>query len=109
MLDEATIEKLKLSHGHHLALVTTSTGAELVFRKPKRQEYNAWYDKAQSDPSAAAYSLALQCIVHPGQEALTLALDSQPALLQQPNGVLDAITDLAGLGVKENAPQKKLL
>ncbi len=109
MLDDATIEQLKNTHGKQLAMVSTSTGSDLVFRKPKRQEYNAWNDKAQAEPSTAAYNMALQCIVHPGQEALTAALDAQPALLLQSNGVLDAITDLANLGVKETAPQKKLL
>lgn len=75
-----------------------------VFRKPKRQEYNRWFDKRRDAPTEAATELAQSCLVHPERAEYIAALDKRPALLMQDQGFLDVCTDLAG--ADENSPTK---
>lgn len=107
MIDEKTIADLKSVHGK-LGVVTSSTGGELVFRKPKRAEYDRWFDSREESPTKAARELAQSCLVHPDREGMISALDEQPALLMCGNGIIDTLTDLAGVSTA-NAAQKKIL
>lgn len=104
-LTDTEIAALKEKHGQHLAAVTVADGSVLVFRKPKRQEYDHWFEKRESAPQSAARELAQQCLVFPGYDALLSTLDSSPAVLSGNGGIMDALLDLAGLG---GATQKKL-
>ena len=105
----ALISQLKSAHGDELGAVEYD-GTMFVFKKPKRQEYNRWFDKRRDAPSEAASELTQSCLVHPAREAFIAALDKRPALLMQEQGFLDVCTDLAG--ADENAkgkPKKKIL
>lgn len=94
MLDDAKIADLKAKHPELIG-VQAASGDTLVFRKPKRLEYDQWFD-ARDKGSQAALGLAQQCLVYPERAELLAALDAQPALLMCRGGILDAITDLAG-------------
>jgi hypothetical protein len=94
MLDEKKIHELKAAHGKDLTVIEVD-GTQLVFRKPKRQEYDHWFDNRDKG-SSAARELAQATLVYPDREAFIAALDAQPARLSGRNGILDAIVDLAG-------------
>jgi hypothetical protein len=99
-------QKLKDLHGSDLVLVAARM-CDLVFRKPTRHEYDRWFDKMQGDKSQAsshARELATATIVYPDQDTLRSVLDDTPGILT--TTLVDAITDLAGLGGK--AAVKKL-
>lgn len=104
MLDEAKILELKSKHPN-LVAVRASNGTELVFRMPKRLEFDQWHDNREKG-SQPGLSLARQCLVYPAQDEMIAALDDQPALLMCKDGIVDAITDLAG--ADGGASQKKL-
>jgi hypothetical protein len=103
-LTDEQIAQFKSQHGPHLAAVDVGD-AVLVFRKPKRQEYDRWFEKRGESPPTAARELAQQCLVHPSFPELMTVLDDKPAVLSGGDGILDAILELAGLGV---STQKKL-
>lgn len=96
MISEQKVIELKSKHGDELIEVEAADGTSLVFRKPRRQEYDRWFDTREDKGSAAARELATACLVEPGYEAFIAVLDRQPAFLMCKGGVLDAITDLAG-------------
>jgi hypothetical protein len=104
MLDNAKIQELKAVH-KELVLIETKSGIDLVFRKPKRLEYDQWFD-AREKGSQAALSLAQQCLVHPSPQEFMEALEDTPGILMCKDGVVDAITDLAG--ADGGASKKKL-
>jgi malonyl CoA-acyl carrier protein transacylase len=100
VISEQQIAELKSKHGPDLVLVPVGD-ADLVFRKPTRHEYDRWFDKMQVDKgssSAHAREMAQATLVHPGKDELSSALDAQPGMLT--TTIIDAITDLAGLGAK---------
>lgn len=105
MLDQPQIDQLKVKHGSDLVLVTSPDGTELVFRKPTRAEYDAWYDK-RDRATTAGRMLAQSCIVYPDIPGLMEALDRQPALLMCAKGIVDSITDLAGAEVGTTQSKK---
>lgn len=108
MLDDQTIATLKSTHGPKLGVVTAANGAELVFRKPRRVEYDRWFDKREESPTAAARELAQSTLIYPDdRNAMIAVLDEQPSLLMCGNGIIDTITDLAG--AVGGAAQKKIL
>ena len=94
-MDDAKIAELKQQHGPDLGLVTAPDGSELVFRAPKRLEYDQWYDK-RNEGSAPARQLAQSCLVFPDRATMIAVLDRYPYMLQGKGGFLDIITDLAG-------------
>lgn len=105
MLTEAELNELKDKHGTIVA-VEAPTGT-LVFRKPKRAEYDRWFDKSQADKAKAsehARELAQSCLVHPSRDGFLAALDDCPSLLC--GEVLTAVTSLCGL--QTNYEIKKL-
>lgn len=100
MISEQQIAELKSKHGPDLVLVPVGD-VDLVFRKPTRHEYDRWFDKMQVDKgssSAHAREMAQATIVLPGLDGLAAALDSKPGMLT--TTIIDAITDLVGLGAK---------
>lgn len=106
MLQESQIAELKTAHGK-LGLVTSASGAELVFRKPRRAEYDRWFDKREESPTTAARELAQACLVYPDRDGMIAVLDDQPSLLMCGNGIIDTVTDLAG--AVGGAAQKKII
>ncbi len=107
MIDDKIIAELKTAHGK-IGVVTAATGGELVFRKPRRAEYDRWFDKREESPTSAARELAQACLVHPDRDGMIALLDEQPALLMCGNGIIDTLTDLAGVSTATTA-QKKIL
>lgn len=106
MITPELVQTLKEKHGQDLVCVEARK-SDLVFRKPTRHEYDRWFDKMQSDKGAAsahARELAKSTIVHPDQDTLSLVLDDEPGILT--TTIVDAVTDLAGLGAKSTV--KKL-
>lgn len=106
MLDEKLVMDLKGKHGNDLVAVQCHDGSHLIFRKPKRQEYDRWFDRRAENGSVAARELAQSTLVYPERDGMMAVLDAQPALLMCKNGILDAVTELAGLG--GDAVAKKL-
>lgn len=96
-LSEETIEDLKQKHGDKLIAVSSKSGDVLVFRAPKRLEYDRWMDTREEKGTVAAVTLAKQTIVHPGRDELMRVLEEQPAILMCKGGIFDAISMLAGL------------
>jgi hypothetical protein len=97
------IAELKAKHGAHLTAVE-GMSAWLIFRKPTRHEYDRYTDKVYADRSqtrAAAWELAQACIVEPGPQALTDAMDHEPAILL--SHIAPAIHAMAG---DEREPQR---
>ncbi len=104
-IDPVIVAQLKAKHGDALIGVTAADGNMLVFRRPMRAEYDRWFDKRRDKPTEAGRELSQACVVYPDVAALFVALDRQPALLMCSNGIVDAITELAGFdGVP--APKK---
>jgi hypothetical protein len=103
-LSDEEIRDLKAKHGNELRAVE-SGDATLVFRKPKRQEYDHWFERREQTPQRAALEFAQQCLVSPDFASFMAALNDKPAILSSNGGVLDALLDMAGLG---GATQKKL-
>lgn len=102
-IDQKTIDELKEKHGDKLSLV-----AGVVFRKPKRGEWDRYTDKLLADKnqmSRAARELAASCVVWPNQETMNAALEDRPALLL--NQFLSCLTEMAG-GDEEEEEVKKL-
>lgn len=100
MIDDVTIDKLKAQFPQGLVLVSAEK-SDLVFRKPTRHEYDRWFDKMQvskGEASAHARELAQATIVYPDTATLATVLDNEPGILT--TTLVDAITDLAGLGAK---------
>ena len=102
-LTEEQIKEFKAKHGQLAAVTIGET--TLVFRKPKRQEYDAWFEKRDEAPAQAALQLAQQCLVQPTYPEMLAALDDQPFALQGADGIMSALLDLAGLG---SVSRKKL-
>ncbi len=105
-LSEEKIAELKSKHGDDLRLVEAADGTARVFRKPSRHAYDRWFDKRESKPSEAAREIAQDCLAFPDYGTLLSTLDKQPALLMGGGGVIDAVTQLAGVGM---APEVKKL
>lgn len=106
MIAPELVQSLKERYGQDITLVEANK-SDLVFRKPTRHEYDRWFDKMQVDKGAAsahARELAQATIIHPDQATLAAVLDDSPGILT--TTLVDAITDLAGLGVKSTV--KKL-
>jgi hypothetical protein len=93
-LTEAKIQELKTQFAD-LVCVKSPAGSELVFRKPKRLEFDQWFDNRDKG-TTAALSLARQCLVYPSAEEFMAELEACPFLLMCKSGVVDSITDLAG-------------
>lgn len=106
MLDDKKIAELKDAHGQDLTLVQAGS-TQLVFRKPKRQEYDAWFDK-RDNGTQPARELVQACLVYPEREGFIAALDARPALLMARGGPLDAVVKLAGDITGEDVISKKL-
>ncbi len=104
MLDNAKIAELKAAH-KDLIHIQTQAGSDLVFRKPKRLEFDQWFD-ARDKGSQSGLSLAQQCLVYPTPQEFMAALEDTPGILMCKDGVVDAITDLAG--ADGGASKKKL-
>jgi hypothetical protein len=104
MIDDAKIQELKAKYKDLIA-VQASDGTTLVFRKPKRLEFDQWWDNREKG-SQTGLSLAQQCLVHPTQQEMMATLEETPGLLMCRNGVVDSITDLAG--ADGGATSKKL-
>lgn len=82
-LTQEKIADLKAKHGETLTAVE-GTAAWLVFRKPTRHEYDRYIDKVTVDRGqtrSATWELAQACLVDPNAQALTDAMDSEPAIL----------------------------
>ncbi len=94
MLDDAKIQELKAKYTD-LVSVESAGGDVMVFRKPRRLEYDQWFDGREKG-SQAALNLAQQCLVYPDKQGMMTILEANPALLMCKSGILDAITDLAG-------------
>lgn len=105
MLDDKLISDLKDKHGD-ISSIEFAGGIEAVFKKPPRQEYNRWYNKRDEDQSGSALILANACLVHPTYQELVQLLDKEPAMLMCKGGVIDAITDLAGVPGDSKKPKK---
>lgn len=105
MIPEDKVKTLKEQHGE-LVCVTVG-GTELVFRRPNRTEYDRWFDQMQADKAQAsrhARQLAKVCRVYPDEAGFDAAIDLRPAALT--TDVINAITELAGLGSEENTIKK---
>lgn len=94
MLDQAKIAELKAAHPD-LICIEVQDGQQLVFRKPKRLEFDQWFDN-QGKGSQAALGLAQQCLVYPTPQDFMTVLEKYPGVLMCKNGIADSITDLAG-------------
>ncbi len=91
------VDALKRDHGE-LRLISARIG-DLVFRKPKRVEWDKYTDKMGSDNgnrSTHSRELAQSCLVFPTPEGMREILDDQPALLL--NEVIDTLGEMAGFG-----------
>lgn len=102
-IDQKTIDELKEKHGEKLSMI-----AGVVYRKPKRGEWDRYTDKLLADKSQmsrAARELAASCVVWPNQEAMNACLEDRPALLL--NQILGALTEMAG-GEDDEEEVKKL-
>lgn len=95
MLDEKTIQELKDKHGTDLVAIESKSGP-LVFRKPKRQEYDRWYDTQTQNKTQSGRELAQSTCVYPDVPSMFAAIDAQPALLMRRGGIIDSVCDLAG-------------
>lgn len=107
-MEDKQVAELKAQHGQDLVSLDFQ-GTEYVFRKPKRQEYDRWLQRNGEDRITAARELAQACCVAPSAAEMFAAVDAYPAFLQAPGGIVDAVTELAGLtktGVE--ATKKKL-
>ncbi len=105
MLDDKMVDELKLKHGPLMA-VECADKSLLVFRRPKRVEYDTWIDKREESRSASARQLAQSTLVYPDRDTMISALDVEPALLFRPGGIIDAILDLSG--TEQESKAKKL-
>jgi hypothetical protein len=94
MLDETKIRELKSLH-KELVCVESTGGVQLIFRKPKRLEFDQWFDNREKG-SQAGMSLAQQCLIYPTPQEFAAVLDERPGLLMCREGIVDSITDLAG-------------
>lgn len=104
-LTEEKVQELKSTHGPELICIETSDGQQMVFRKPRRLEFNQWYDN-QVKGTAAAESLARQCLVFPGDQEFMAVLEKFPGVLMCKNGIADNLTDM--VGADGSASAKKL-
>lgn len=94
---EEQIAAWKREHGD-LVCIRSEAGA-LVFRKPKRVEWDSYTDKMganNGERSKHSRELAQSCLVHPDAAGMRAIFDERPALLL--NEVIDALGDLAGYG-----------
>lgn len=98
------IAELKAAHAD-LICIEVADGQQMVFRKPKRLEFDQWFD-AQSKGSQAALALSQQCLVYPTPQEYMAVLEKYPGVLMCKNGIADSITDLAG--ADGSATSKKL-
>lgn len=108
-LTEEQVAKLKSVHPVLIALETKS-GHQLVFRKPKRIEFDQYFDKRAKDEGSVsqhALSFAQQCLVYPTPQEFLAVLEETPFLLMCAKGVIDSLTDLSG-SPEEVAEVKKL-
>ena len=96
-MDQALAEKLKLEHGDDLIQFECDEKTTLVFRKPKRAEFDRWFDK-RDQGTAAARELAQSTLVHPGRDDFIAILEKIPGLLMGKAGILDGLIDLTGFG-----------
>jgi hypothetical protein len=90
------ITALKSKHGEPLTAVEAKN-AWLIFRKPTRHEYDRYTDKVYADRAqtrTAAWELAQSCLVDPAPDALTTAMDLEPALML--SNIAPAIHAMAG-------------
>lgn len=87
----------KREHGE-LRSIRARSGS-LVFRKPKRVEWDKYTDRMGADNgnrSTHSRELAQSCLVFPTPEGMREILDDQPALLL--NEVIDTLGEMAGFG-----------
>lgn len=99
-LTESKILELKQAHGAKLCAIVIGE-IECVFRKPRRVEYDRWYNKYSDgkDKSQASLELALSTLVFPSQAEFKAALDEEPAALT--TRVDTEIIKLAGAAAAE--------
>lgn len=91
------VAQLKAAHGPELRAVHGRLHT-IVFRKPKRGEYDHWRDQSIVDKAQQSRhdrELVKACRVWPEEDALNEVLDDQPAIL----GIecVNAIVAMAGL------------
>ncbi len=91
-LTEEKIAELKSQHKDLIAI--EASGQQLVFRKPRRLEFDQWFDNR--NVTSSGLSLAQQCLVFPSAQEFMTVLDSLPGILMCRSGIVDSITDLAG-------------
>jgi hypothetical protein len=113
MLTDSQVTDLKAKHGDKLSALECESG-DLVFRKPKRADYERFINEVGSDKNklvTAGRNLARSCLVFPEVEgkpdtsAFEAALDEQPGLLL--SAILPAVHEMAG-GAEGSAEVKKL-
>lgn len=95
-LDPKLVVELKAKHGDTLTAIRALSGW-LVVRPATRGEYERYQDKVAADRSGVrrhTWELAQSCIVHPGPQGLTDAIDREPAILLSHVG--PAIHGMAG-------------
>ncbi len=88
------IQELKATH-KELICIELPTGEQLVFRKPKRLEFDLWSDSREKG-SQAGRELAQTCLVYPTNQEFMAVLEENAGILMCKNGVVDSITDMAG-------------
>lgn len=106
MIDDAKIAELKAKFKDLIA-VQAPDKSVLVFRKPKRLEYDQWFDN-RTKGSQYGLALAQQCLVHPTAQEFVAVLDEYPGILMCPDGIVDAISDMAGFDDAGSVTKKKL-
>lgn len=92
-LTDAKIAELKTAHKDLVCIEIG--GHQLVFRKPKRLEFDQWLDSTATK-SQAALALSQQCLVFPTPQEYMAVIEEYPAVVSCKAGIVDTVTDLAG-------------
>lgn len=102
------VSQLKATYGDELRAVETNVGI-ILFRKPKRDEWDRWQDKnlvSKAEASKDARELCQACLAESTYEEMMLAINDKPGLLQ--GEFLTCLLDMAGAMAKDALPVKKL-
>ena len=99
-ISDAVSAELRAKHKKCVKITDPDTGAEYVFRKPKRSEWNLCQRTVGDDRIGAAERLAKECLVFPelngspDVEKFDDFLEEQPASLTV--SIFPALIELAG-------------
>lgn len=107
-LKSELIAELKSKHGSELTSITAPNGEQLVFSKPKRQDWMEFVDGCAKDRNSkhlCMERLALSCVVHPQREAAAVVMREYPGLTVTASGIL---ARMAGSGDESEYDVKKL-